>query len=351
MITVGVSTASNVLLAKARAKYGKRLKKDDYNALISCDTVAQIADYLKEKTEYGKFLESVDVNTIHRGQLESLIIKKNYFDVDALSQYDLTNGTEFAHYIVFKNVIRLLMAKLMSISSNLEFTSFMQEDTVALLSWHSKLDIKKIQNAKTYDELIEALSPSEYAQVLSKFKLKPGKDIDFFAIGTNLYKRAYEKAFVAMNNTSSACKKELQELLGSFIDINNFSRILRMKDTYKCSPEFIKNNLFAGGNLKQRAIDKIIDSEDTKQATLEFNNTYIGRQVKNISYKTTSELVDKFRFIKSRHNMFFSTNAPVVLLSYIFLSEIEISNIYHIIEGVRYKVEKASIEELLIFKD
>ena len=346
-----ISNASNVLLAKARAKYGKRLKKEDYNALVSCSSVVDIAAYLKDKTAYGQFLSGIDVNTIHRGQLESLIIKKNYFDVDLLSQYDMTNGAEFAHYIVFKNIIRLLMAKLMSISSNLEFTSFIQEDSIDLLTWHSRLDIKKIQNAKTYSELIQALSPSEYAQVLSEFKLEEGKDVDFFLVGTRLYKRAYEKAFIAVSHTGSTCKKELKELLGSFIDIDNFSRILRMKGTYNCSADFISDNLFSGGNLKQKALDKIINSEDTKQATLEFNDTYIGKQVKNLSYKTPSELVDKFRFIKSRHNMFFSTNAPVVLLSYIFLSEIEISNIYHIIEGVRYKLEKSLIEELLIYKD
>lgn len=348
---MGVSTASNVLLAKARAKYGKRLKQEDYKALMACNTVTQIAAYLKEKTEYKHFLESVDVNTIHRGQLESLIIKKNYFDVDLLSQYDMTSGAEFAHYIIFKNVVRLLMAKLMSLSSNVEFASFMQEDTMSLLSWHSKLDIKKIQNAKTYEELTQALASSEYAQLLLEFDLKDNKDIDFFAIGTNLYKRAYEKAFLAMSNTNSNCKKELQELLGSFIDINNFARILRMKDTYKCPPEFIKNNLFAGGNLTQKSLEAIVNSEDKQQALLEFDKSYIGKQTKNITYKTPSELVDRFRFKKSRHNMFFSTNAPVVLLSYVFLSEIEISNIYHIIEGVRYKVEKPSIEELLIYKD
>ena len=47
--------------------------------------------------------------------------------------------------------------------------------------------------------------------------------------------------------------------------------------------------------------------------------------------------------------MRFSTVAPLVYATYMSLHHIEIENIIHIIEGVRYHVAPESIEEVLIY--
>ncbi len=349
MSVLNIATTSNVLTAKARAKYGERLKQEDYAALLNCNSVVEIAAYLKNNTAYSEFLSGVDENTVHRGQLEAIVSKKSYFDVDLLSQYDTSNGEAFAHYVIFKNCTRLLMSKLLSISSGSDFTTFVSEDTVDLLSWHSGLDIGSIQLAQTYDELVEAISPSEYANILLDFKPNDGEHIDFFVLGTALYKNAYQKAFEASQRTSVSCKKELFDLFGSFIDINNYTRILRMKGAYKCKPSYISQALFSGGNISKKDIAAMVHAETVPEVNLILKRTYLGRQIKNIKYGRTDELLNKFRFMKSRRSMYFSTNAPVVLMSYIFLVEIERDNIFHIIEGIRYNMDRAVIESLLVY--
>ena len=45
------SLSSNVVLAKARAKYGKRLKEKDYRNLLDCKSVAEVAAYLNANTD------------------------------------------------------------------------------------------------------------------------------------------------------------------------------------------------------------------------------------------------------------------------------------------------------------
>ena len=37
------SFSSNAILAKARAMYGRRLKTEDYRALLACKTVGEVA--------------------------------------------------------------------------------------------------------------------------------------------------------------------------------------------------------------------------------------------------------------------------------------------------------------------
>ena len=50
----------------------------------------------------------------------------------------------------------------------------------------------------------------------------------------------------------------------------------------------------------------------------------------------------------NKHNMYFGNNAEVVMMAYIELCRVELSNIIDIIEGIKYKVNKGKITELLI---
>ena len=65
------SLSSNVVLAKARAKYGKRLKEKDYRNLLDCKSVAEVVAYLKANTDYHDVLTGINEYDIHRGQHEA----------------------------------------------------------------------------------------------------------------------------------------------------------------------------------------------------------------------------------------------------------------------------------------
>ena len=55
------SLSSNVVLAKARAKYGKRLKEKDYRNLLDCKSVAEVAAYLKANTDYHESTSTISI--------------------------------------------------------------------------------------------------------------------------------------------------------------------------------------------------------------------------------------------------------------------------------------------------
>lgn len=46
--------SSNVVLAKARTMYGRRLTEENYKDLLKCKTVREVASYLKDRTAYSK---------------------------------------------------------------------------------------------------------------------------------------------------------------------------------------------------------------------------------------------------------------------------------------------------------
>ena len=76
--------SSNVILAKARAMYGRRLTRTNYRELLECRSVSEVAAYLKNQTSYGTVLAGVNENDIHRGQLEVRLRQKLFEDNSAL---------------------------------------------------------------------------------------------------------------------------------------------------------------------------------------------------------------------------------------------------------------------------
>ena len=66
--------AENALLAKTRAMYARRLTPEQYGELLNCRTSGEVAAYLKDKTPYGRHMDTTDPNTIHRGRLENRLL-------------------------------------------------------------------------------------------------------------------------------------------------------------------------------------------------------------------------------------------------------------------------------------
>ena len=92
--------SSNVVLAKARAMYGRRLTPQSYQELLACRSVSEIAAYLKSHTSYGKILSGINENDIHRGRLESLLRQRVLEDCASLCRYEISVGEHFSQYLL-----------------------------------------------------------------------------------------------------------------------------------------------------------------------------------------------------------------------------------------------------------
>ena len=92
--------ASNAILAKARAMYGKCLTEHDYKQLMDCRNVSEVASYLKSRTNYKTVLAGMNENEVHRGQLEPILKQNLYYDIYALSRYARDKTLAFSDFII-----------------------------------------------------------------------------------------------------------------------------------------------------------------------------------------------------------------------------------------------------------
>ena len=76
--------ASNAVLAKARALYGRRLRAEDYRRLTDCHTMTELANELKALPLYANTLAEVNPTYARRAQLENLLRQSQYERFDSL---------------------------------------------------------------------------------------------------------------------------------------------------------------------------------------------------------------------------------------------------------------------------
>lgn len=338
--------SSNVILTKVRAMYGSRLKKEDYDNLMICKSVKQIASYLKNNTSYSSVLASIDDKTVHRGHLEAVIKTKVFYNIEKLLRFELSTGNSFSKYLIARTEIQQIVRSLALLlgGKNEDYAFGMP----MYFNKFTKINFSTLASAKNYDDFLSALGKSHYRELLEKYHPKNGNAVDIESIECELYNYLYETLQNGIDGTANKySKQKLWDIISDYIDYGNFIRIYRSK---KMGLQPDESSIVKYGNLKKKYIDNMLAAENAKEVLEIMKTTNLGKRLAKVEYNYIDEVQYRMIYDKCRMNIHMSIDPSIVMLSYIFLMQIELSNIITIIEGVRYGLPKSDIEKLLTLK-
>ncbi|MDQ5983308.1 MAG: V-type ATP synthase subunit C [Eubacteriales bacterium SKADARSKE-1] len=337
--------SSNVVFAKVRAMYGKRIRACDYNNLLNCKTVGEIAAYLKNKTAYSKVLGKVNESNVHRGELEALLKNKMFNDFATLCRYELSTGESFSEYVIGRAEVEQIIRSLVYILSHNKSKG--SDPIPSYFDKHTKINLKAMSRAENYEEFLKALGNSPYRKLLKNLSLKYNEQINLSQVESILYDYLYERVLERLRqNTNKKIRIELKSIFETYIDFGNFVRIIRTKQN-NSSQDFA---ILKHGKLKSKYIEAMLMASKEKELFDIMESTNQGKKLKNLKYSYIDQIPLKVVYDKCRRYVHSSINASLVMLSYIFLIHIELNNIINVIEGIRYQMPKEDIEELLILK-
>jgi Archaeal/vacuolar-type H+-ATPase subunit C len=339
--------ASNAILSKARAMYGRRLTEQDYKNLLSCQTVGEVASYLKNHTVYKTVLAGVNENAVHRGQLEAKLKQKQMEDYASLCRYEISVGEHFSRYLLMRGEIEQILHSLTLLNAGKP-----EEYLFSLpmyLSRHTHIDLNALVQIKTYDDLLNALDHTPYREILEPFQPVKGVALDYTAIENALYAYLYSSIFEVIDKyTRGETAKQLREIFNSYIDLINYSRIIRMKVSYHADAGTIRSSLLPFGTLKPRAVSEMAEAATADEVTAIMHRTPVGKRSLDIQHTYVDEIPKRLLYKICRQNIYFSTHPSVVMMSYTFLLQSELTDIVTIVEGVRYRLPSDEIAQMLI---
>ncbi len=342
-----MSDASYAVLTRAKAKYGKRLKESDYNSLLDCRDISEVMTYLKTNTHYTNAFGEANERDIHRGVFENLLIQYYNYEFDTLSRYELSVGESFSEFIrhqtEIREVVRFLTLLNASDKKHFHFTF------PAHLEKHTSINLNLLTNATNYNEFMEAIKNTKYEKVLKEFVITEGKTIPIADIEDKLNILNYTELYNSISELQGTDADELRDFFDCIIDYNNFTRIIRLKKFYNYDLEFVKKHLLPFGTLTENKVVELYNAVNTGKFEEIVSKTKHGNMLNKIEDGTPDKIINKIKFKKAKHSMYFSNSPAIVMISYITLLEIELQNLIYIIEGVRYNVDKNEIKSLLLY--
>ncbi len=339
--------ASNAILAKARAMYGKCLTDHDYKQLMDCRNVSEVASYLKTRTNYKSVLAGLNENEVHRGQLEPMLRQNLYYDISALSRYAKDKTLVFSDFIISEMEIEQIIRSLTLV--NIGRADEYVFSLPMTMTKFAKIDLKEFSTVRSYDDMLSVLSGTKYAQILEKHRPPEGKRADIATIEAQLNNNNYGIVMEAIEKAKNVGDRdELRSTFSAMLDFRNISRIIRLKKYYNFSAEQIKPLLIPYGRLSQRNIDELCAASNSREVFELSRSTYLGRLMSKLKYNDQSQMASAMLSMYCKHHLRLSPNPTIVMISYVYLKEIELSNIVNIIESTRYDLSPEEKSALLV---
>ncbi len=341
------SKSANAVLAKMRAKYGRRLSDRDYENLLACKSVAEVVTYLKNNTYYDTVLRTVNEREVHRGRLELILRQKLFDDFYSLCRYMKGTGEYFAKFIIERDEIEQIIHFLTLLSSDRPQEYIFKMP--AYFAKHTSVDLAALARARDNESFFAALYGTPYEPIADRYRPKKDERVNIPELENALYRYCYDEVYKAIREkTSKGEQKALLEMFDSMIDILNFVRVFRLKKYYRESADVTERFMFPYGTLGAQTRKKLCAASTSAEVFDAIKGTKLGRKIGKMDYVYAGQIQEIGVYAITKKNIHFSTYPIVGMLSYVFVMQQEYSNIVSIIEGARYGVDPEKIRAIVI---
>lgn len=255
----------SAISTKLRAMRRQLIPDSAFRELAHCGTVPDIIRSLEEYPQYQEIFLSVDPETLHRDELERLLLTDQY--ADFLRLYRFADGAqrkcldlELMRFetVLLKRCLRCLFGQLPALDLS-HFHDFFLK--------HGNIDFSRVTAAKSFDEFTEALHGSRYAAAFQA--LSGNTKVQLLDCETALDIWHFRTVWhIAQQGLSKEDAAFFCQMKGAQIDLLNLQWIRRAKLYYHMTAEQIRPLLIPlRGRLRRGELEHFL-STDTEAAFL-----------------------------------------------------------------------------------
>lgn len=330
---MGSDIRKGTACAKAKAMYGMKITKTEFDDLITRNSISDVVVFLKNHPLYKEVMKDANESNIRRSALESLIRKSLSADYKKLVYYMSDLDKETLKIYTLRSEIEFILRVIIQLRN--KSGTDKAELMVAIPQFyevkHSE-HMMSLLTAVTFTELTELMEKTKYAEVLDSFDLEKS---DTAEIETALFTHFYRMLVKYIDvNYQRHEAEELKRQFGMRIDIENIRRMIRLKKSFT-SLSYKKYIIEFGYRLNMSEFEQLAATADPA-ATLEgiiplYKEYYINAMATNSD--TAKDMVQ----LKIDRNILLTSKSAVsATIAYLGIKTIEMKNLFHIIENIRY---------------
>lgn len=343
------SFSSNAILAKARSMYSHRLTEQNYEELLKRRSINDLVAYLKSDTAYSDILMELKDANIHRGQLEALLNKEIFLRLNRLMRYASKKELEFYRLGVTELEIQLILLKARLIDS--EYYTGYEVEIPEYLNKYASFNLYGLAKVNDFEGLLIILRSTKYYNALLKYIPKDDKPMDSNLLEVELKHIYYMEYVDTVNRLFKGKKrKDLLTMINTSIELQNITKIYRLKKYFNATPKQIRETLFLEySRIPKSMMDEFIETKDASEFLKKLANSPYKLYIDDSEFVYIEYYTETIKYHLAKRFMRFSTDSALVYMTYKIVFQIEVDNLKHIIEGLRYGEPASQIEAMLIY--
>lgn len=340
---------------KARIFRSRLLGREDYLRFLECGTVGEIASLLARTEGYGDYFRDRSPESMHRGKVEWIITFLPL--LEALPFHHYLRGTREALLRFWEerfdaDMIKKVLRIIATGRGNRELLKRRAEFIPMTL-----VDGERLVAAATYRDVLAALDGSPVRRSLEEplRRLERG-DGNLFRIKIVLDNFFFTRFLETAARLPAAERRGVFRIFGTRADLINMYWIYRARRFFSMSPEEAMGvTLSVRHKLNFETLSSFAFAPDVPAMIGLFKATPYGAAFAGLGGGRVA--VDEMRL---EHNLYrilwraaakcFATGEMGVhmVLAYLTLKELEVKDLFSIIEDVRYQYDKGTIRRFFI---
>lgn len=329
------------LTTKVKAMRSKLLSPSEYELIMECSTVSEVAEILKSRNGYRDILEDIDSLDIHRETLEYVIRYSGYSDFTKLYKFSNLEQRKYLKLYFISYEVELIKKSLRRTSE--EYMTPQQKKYIGeFMSKYSNVPFDKLNEAETTEEKVRLLEGTIYYEPL-KIAMDAGHrslyDLEL-ALDMFYFKYIWKKRRVSFNGAEL---KSFTDTIGSEVDMLNLTWIYRAKKFYGMTQSEVAAMIIPiYHRIKRPQMLKLIETSDIQELIGEIGKTPYGRYFTPDTFKE----MELDRLIKAlvgkTYGKYYRLEpySMAVMSSYLREKKKEINKLISIVECIRYGYSK-----------
>ena len=325
------------LNAKMKGMYTKELNQEELDELLRLSSLRDVIYFLKTKFSS---LENINEN-MNRREIEQELNNLFIDDILKISKYLNKNEKEIFKIFLLKYEISIVKNVYRNVTTNRDSKIYLKN----VDNWTSKMftSIHKINDVTKEKDFFEIIKNQNYYYIFEDY-IDKKNEIPLEDLETKLDNYYFYEIY----NVAHSFNKELENMIGTEIDLLNIIMIYRVKKYFDYTNDDIKNFLIPiFYRIKNSTINELMSCNSFDEMISVLNKTPYSKVFKDENYIEH----DKNQYLYNIYIKYFKEklfNICTVFCN-INLIDIEIKNIINIIEGIRYNIDKTEIQKKMVF--
>lgn len=334
------------ITTKIKAMESNLITAREYTLIANLQSVPDLINFLKKHPGYSHMFANLDEYSLHRGQIERIIMNAEYHEYAKIYRFASPNQRKILDFIFFRFEVNVLKGCLLR--------AFNQDEIYNLAGFkeffleHSSLNLDKLIASSSIDELISNLKGTQYYSLFCTLQSSNHRTLFDYEMQLDIY--YYTTIWKRKSKLLKGRDlKYVTDCIGKQVDLLNIQWIYRSKKFYNIDASSILSVIIPiRYKLSKTQLQKLIESSSLDELLLELENSYYSTLITSYN-RPSMELFYREIMLKTyRDNSRRYPFSILPVLNFLFQKEQEIDRITTALECIRYQLEPKQILEYIL---